>query len=207
MGRRFIIWALCACWVLGDADIETGSGTFPHKAPFISPHVIQRLFEYEIHSMEIADLNDQYSDLEYWIREMDDPDDFPMVCCDQELPYSICTPFFSYRFLRRLPNGIHVLYVVWSGGGSGIFHDLFFVNLKTATTLEFNEQDDAASKKDVQVIERVGRIALGDRYRPARPIMFSGNRIIIPETDGWFADHPDHTNCCQKVRAIDLNIY
>ena len=97
-------------------------------------------------------------------------------------------------------------HAIESGGGSGIFHSLFFVRLKTLTILEFNDSG-STEKRGVKTLERVGRYELGDRYRAARPITFPGNRITIPETDGWFADHPVHTNCCNRARETDLTFF
>jgi len=186
MRHGFFIWVLCACWSFGDSVTLFGSGDYLHKAPFISPHAIHQLFDGAILSFDLSALDNHLTNLEYWIGPAETGEKFPTLCFQQEFPFSICDTFFSYRFLKQLPNGIDVLYVVESGGGSGIFHSLYFVIRESGS------------------LHRVGRYSLGDRYRSARPIRFKGNRIFIPETDGWFAEHPDHIDCCQISREIDL---
>ncbi len=186
MKHGFFIWVLFTCWSLGDTETETGSGDYLHKAPFISPHAIHQLFDGAILSFDLSALDNRLTNFEYWIDSAETEEGFPTLCFQQEFPFSICATFFSYRFLKQLPNRIDVLYVVESGGGSGIFHSLYFVIQKPNS------------------LNRVGRYSLGDRHNPARPIRFKGNRIFIPETDGWFAEHPDHADCCQSSRELDL---
>jgi hypothetical protein len=66
--------------------------------------------------MDLDALNDDFFDQVFWVDPADNAKGFPTPYFEQEVPFSVCQIFFSYRFLKRLPNGIDVLYVIESGG-------------------------------------------------------------------------------------------
>jgi len=79
---------------------------------------------------------------------------------------------FGYHWIGRLANGVHVLETGSSGGGSGFFMDLMFV--------EFSEGEIFwENKKEKQLLMTiVGTYSLGDRYEG--DIKINGNKVLIP---------------------------
>lgn len=65
---------------------------------------------------------------------------------------------FSYKWLGRLSNGLHVVEVADSGGGSGVFSDLFFIRFDKG-----EGWDNDGKKYDRLLMTVVRTFALGDR--------------------------------------------
>ena len=81
----------------------------------------------------------------------------------------------AYRLIGTSRSGIHVLHVVSSGRGSGIFSDLMLVTL---------EEDEGIVARGGRLLEKprlllnhLGTIALGDRF--SGEIVFDGTHVRI----------------------------
>ena len=79
--------------------------------------------------------------------------------------------YFQYEYLGVLSNGIHVVRIGESGGGSGFFEDLLFLRSNEATVSEDGRQ------RARQVLTLVGSETLGDRAQVA--IELSGDAVTI----------------------------
>lgn len=79
---------------------------------------------------------------------------------------------FGYRWLGKLESGVHVLETGSSGGGSGFFMDLMFIQFSEGEIFWEN-------KKEKQLLMSiVGTYSLGDRYEG--DIQIRGDKIFIP---------------------------
>jgi len=65
--------------------------------------------------------------------------------------------YVAYRHLGTTPAGLHVLIVMVSGGGSGVFEDVLWVKLVHDKVSECNRS------RDRTMLVRVGQFTLGDR--------------------------------------------
>jgi len=82
---------------------------------------------------------------------------------------------FGYHWLGKLVNGVHVVEMGYSGGGSGFFMDLMFVRLSEGEI--FSE-----GKKEKQLLMSiVGIYSLGDRYEGK--IKVYPDKVFIPASE------------------------
>jgi len=81
---------------------------------------------------------------------------------------------FSYRHLGGLTNGVQVLWVNESGGGSGVFMSLMFIRFSRGTGFSDGRPDDQLGMRCV------GQQALGDRYRGEVKLLPGRVRIFPP---------------------------
>jgi hypothetical protein len=79
------------------------------------------------------------------------------VHCDQE-----SDAYFRYKHLGTSNSGIHVLWSVQGGGGTGHFNDLQFLTLQRDTGLARDEGN--ISKRERVLLKTLGSIPIGDRY-------------------------------------------
>ena len=82
---------------------------------------------------------------------------------------------FGYHWLGKLANGIHVVEVGYSGGGSGFFMDLMFIKF-------FEGEIFSEGKKEKQMLMSiVGLYSLGDRYEGK--ITVYPDKVLIPASE------------------------
>lgn len=81
-------------------------------------------------------------------------------------------PYFFYKWLGKLTNDIHVLEVGESGGGSGVFGDLFFVRFDKGEGLT-----SEGLKYSRLLMTIVRHYSLGDRYEGK--IELRGEKVIV----------------------------
>jgi len=79
--------------------------------------------------------------------------------------------YFQYEYLGVLSTGVHVVQIVESGGGSGIFQGLLYLRVEKAAVLE----DGQARAREMLVL--VGSESLGDRDKNV--IELSGDSVTI----------------------------
>jgi len=79
---------------------------------------------------------------------------------------------FCYERLGKLDNGLHVLETADSGGGSGVFMDLFFVRFSKGTG--YTKEGE---KYDRLLMSIVREYTLGDR--DDGKIAVTGNKVIV----------------------------
>lgn len=79
--------------------------------------------------------------------------------------------FFAYGHLGLAPNGTHVLLVMDSGGGSGIFEHLLFIKF------ESDQVYDPDGYRERIIMNCVGNYGLGDRYNGK--LRLQGHEIFI----------------------------
>lgn len=80
---------------------------------------------------------------------------------------------FSYKWLGKINDDIHVVEIGNSGGGSGFFMDLYFVKFSKAV-INVDEQSH-----DQILMHIVRKYPLGDRYEGE--IKISANKVFIPK--------------------------
>lgn len=85
---------------------------------------------------------------------------------------------FGYHWLGKLANGVHVVEVGASGGGTGFFMDLMFFKFSEGEVM-------LEGKKEKQLLMSiVGRYSLGDRYEG--DIKVFPDKVFIPASKGQF---------------------
>ncbi|MES2792903.1 MAG: hypothetical protein V4719_25040 [Planctomycetota bacterium] len=82
--------------------------------------------------------------------------------------------WFSYRYLGRLENGLHVLQTADNGGGKGIFENLLLVECTTDYEYEREGQ-----RRELLVMKRRGEFGLGDRYSGEVKLDPKQNTIVV----------------------------
>jgi len=86
---------------------------------------------------------------------------------------------FSYEWLGRLKNGLHVLRTATWTGGSGVFIDLMFVNFSTNIGLkEHLNSDKQIQSYDRIVMKIIMNYGLGDRFSGEIKILSEENKVI-----------------------------
>lgn len=80
--------------------------------------------------------------------------------------------YYSYRWLGRLANGVHVVQTAYSGGGSGRFVSLLF--LQMGTNLGFRPDGTPTERLVLSVFRWY---PIGDRVDG--PVRLDGNDVII----------------------------
>lgn len=90
--------------------------------------------------------------------------------------------YFQYEYLGVLANGVHVVRVEDSGGGSGVFHSLLFLRTSRRPVLEGGRQ------RVRHILTVVGSEGLGDRTRAT--VELKGSEVTIRKRDfrgaeGW----------------------
>ena len=88
--------------------------------------------------------------------------------------------YFYYKWLGRLKNGLHVLLTGDSGGGSGVFMDIYFV--KFSIDKGFSPQGQPYPRLLMSII-RV--YPLQDRYEGQIEVLPEENKVIL----GWGGSH------------------
>jgi hypothetical protein len=83
--------------------------------------------------------------------------DGPWVHCDEEF-----NAYFRYKHLGSSKSGIHVLWSVQGGGGTGHFNDLQFLTLQRDAGLVRDE--GKILKRERVLLKTLGSIPIGDRY-------------------------------------------
>ena len=92
---------------------------------------------------------------------------------------------YTYRWLGRLRNGLHVVRgAVWGGGGSGVFSGLLFVKFSTSKGLDGHLNSD----KDIKSYDRilmtiVCNYGLQDRYSGEIKLQAQENKVIVQKGD------------------------
>ena len=79
--------------------------------------------------------------------------------------------YFQYEYLGALSNGIHVVRIGESDGGSGFFQDLLFLRISEAAVSEDGR------RRVRQTLTLVGSESLGDRAQVA--VEVSGDAVTI----------------------------
>ncbi len=79
--------------------------------------------------------------------------------------------YFQYEYLGVLSNGVHVVRIGESGGGSGVFQKLLFLRTSEATVSEDGRQ------RVRHALTLVGSETLGDRAQVA--VELSGDAVTI----------------------------
>lgn len=86
--------------------------------------------------------------------------------------------YFNYTWCGRMKNGVHVLRVYESGGGSGVFQSLFFVAFSADRAFKGDE-----TPYDRLLLSALGSYVLGDRS--GSDIMVQDDEImILPDESG-----------------------
>lgn len=83
--------------------------------------------------------------------------------------------YFEYKYLGVLSTGVHVVFIVESGGGSGVFQGLLFLRVDKATVLE----DGKERAREMLVLR--GSESLGDRDKVV--VKLSGDTVTIRRRD------------------------
>lgn len=84
------------------------------------------------------------------------------------------TGWFSYQYLGRLLNGLHILRTSDNGGGTGIFQSLLLVECM----IDY-EYIDNGRRKSILMLRRRGEFGLGDRYEGKIFVDSKHNRIDV----------------------------
>ena len=99
--------------------------------------------------------------------------------------------YYSYSFLGRLENGLLVVQAASSGGGSGIFLSLYFLDVFVDTAF-----DDEGKPYERLNLKTVRTATLGDRW--GGDITIDGNKVIISGT------RMAHMGGPKTTRVIDV---
>jgi len=78
---------------------------------------------------------------------------------------------FGYKHVGKLPNGIHVVWLSYNGGGTGIFQDLMFIRVEGA---KFFQEGDHQERT---LLVCVGEYSLGDRYEGS--VTLDRNSVVV----------------------------
>ena len=84
--------------------------------------------------------------------------------------------FFSYKYIGRLNNGLHVLHIAMGEGGSGVFESLLLIKF-TIEDAYWDDNDHKVKLGQRIVMHQVGEIALGDRVNAKLKI--NGNSVLL----------------------------
>lgn len=87
---------------------------------------------------------------------------------------------FTYKWLGRLQNGLHVLIASDWGGGSGIFMNLLFVKFEISKGVDgYLDSDEALKPYDRILMTVVCNYALEDRYDGEIKLQAQENKVIV----------------------------
>lgn len=103
---------------------------------------------------------------------------------------------FSYRFIGKMENGIHVLLTSEQGGGTGRFMNFLYLVFEKDNAFD----PDTTHLAERIIVKRVGDYYLGDRWYGDAEV--KGNKIFV-SAGGW---HPCYYNT-HEAYEIDLSEY
>ena len=167
-----------------------------YKSEYIHPKIIEDMSGgladtgELIVSVNLLDANDsnRYSG-EVKVRNIEN-EPYPYVYFEED------RVSFGYQYIGTTESGIHVLYTLDRGGGTGVFRDLMFFTFEEDEGID----DYAASEviKRVRInLKYLGYIGLGDRYDGQ--FQLKGGLLKIGKDEGWFSDRYE-----SKERLIRL---
>jgi len=160
-------------------QLDEANSKFAYKGKPIHPFLVGEFFNWlsdnrppMITTVDVAAAHDtnkyQKSSIEkrgdWWFAEKQEKDgDF------------VIHESFGYHWLGKLANGVYVVEMGYSGGGSGFFMDLMFVRFSEGEI--FSE-----GKKEKQLLMSiVGIYSLGDRYEGK--IKVYPDKVLIPASE------------------------
>ena len=181
MNRRVMVIGLVGTFIFGflyttrlyaaiQEDLQKANQSFTYNSKPIHPGLVQEFSNWISDnrnpitiSVDISAGSDtnEYSDSRVTANEEG------AVCRQGQDGESFC-----YHWLGRLINGVHVLRVTDSGGGSGIFGDLFFVKFEVGQGYMSD-----GKKYDRLLMSIMLTYPLGDRYDGN--IRFEKDRIVV----------------------------
>jgi hypothetical protein len=134
--------------------------------PYINPAIVKDLqtwlsdTEEQVVAINLeTNKSNRYSVTTY-IRSTDS---HPVIVMKEPISSTTRKSYFSYQLIGKTPDGIHVLLLKSSGGGSGIFTSLMLVELVEEQGLALTGNTMVFSRPR-KLIKRLGSIELGDRY-------------------------------------------
>ena len=93
---------------------------------------------------------------------------------------------FSYQYVGRTDDNVHVLRIDEASGGSATFVSLMFVTFARDHGLAGEpEAGRLTLNRPRLLIRKLGELPLGDRYDGQLKV--EGNRLFIGKDTGWFA--------------------
>lgn len=155
-------------------SLEELNQTFKYKGKYINPRAIQDLTAWvsdrEPGSVAV-DVEGTFDSNRYY-GHYENQDGLIFIDLTQESIEDLGS--FSYRYLGRLANGLHVLRTFYHAGGSGIFQEILLLE----GLIDF-EYDADGKHNEKLILKRRGSYGLGDRYAGKIKIDAKENKITI----------------------------
>jgi len=173
-----ILVCIFSCLLIAQAfaslGLDEASAKFTYKGKPIHPGLVQEFSSWisdpgvpTTISVDIAAPHrNEYNEDEVEMK------DNGWVCRSEEDGSSFC-----YKWLGKLKNDLHVLQVADSGGGSGVFYDLFFVKFDTGEG--YTSEGEKYPRLLMSIIRTYG---LGDRYDGKVRVYTDKVIVGIPES-------------------------
>ena len=116
---------------------------------------------------------------------------------------------FEYRFLGSTQSGLDVLHFRYSGGGSGRFNTLVFVQVETDSGAEYPPPGDAGGRQTMEpefrrreLVRLAGTILLGDRWLGT--VEVAGDDVVVRGRD---LDERCEAGGVSVMEAIEMNYF
>ncbi len=157
------------------------------RAPFIHPKIIQDLSTWlsdrgdQVVAINLSDAqgsNRYFGDVA--VNDVDGQCSF--VHTEEE------DQRFGYQYIGMTESGVHVLYILDWGGGSGVFKQLILLTIEFDYGIDccdWDTQTAIQANRKRLVIKKLGEIGVGDRW--SGQLSVSGDELHIGRDEGWFS--------------------
>ncbi|MDE0125359.1 MAG: hypothetical protein OXN97_12365 [Bryobacterales bacterium] len=115
----------------------------------------------------------------------------------------------AYRFLGSTQSGLDVLHFRYSGGGSGRFNTLVFIQVETDSGADYPPPGDAGGRQAMkpefrrrELVRLAGKILLGDRWLGT--VEVSGDDVVVR---GRHLEERCEAGGVSVMEAIEMNYF
>ena len=196
------------------------------KAPFVHPKIVDELIGnlsdvgdqvVAINLLDSQDSNRYFGEI--FVTPQTDPmvPSWPWVSSldldqnrDRELGDFWGQEFYAYRYLGSTQSGLDLLHAKYSGGGSGVFNYLVFVQTEADYGVEYPLARDINSRKSIaepefqdrELIRMIGKIPLGDRWRGTVEVV--GDDVVVRGSDLY---ERCHLGGVSTMESVEMNYF